>query len=218
MAAVIKKALHKVIASPGHSPTSSAHDAEGVISPTTPTRSHSSLHSDTLSHTPASSSRTADSDSGHHTPREGGRKPNRVSTLLSHIRSHSTHSKASSIDSTTHPDGGAANGHIPNGAVVTAEPGAHGDTVHAHEIVRPSTQRRLSMTEEKEQRKVVREEKEETEAERRRQKHIEAWKNVRRPLSHYRHFLPPRPRFPRIPALALFPPSFCVCVCVCVSR
>jgi hypothetical protein len=165
MASAIKKVLNKV-APTTHSPTSSTHDGEGLVSPTSPTRSRSPLGPDTPSHT---SSALSDTDS---TQQREGRKGNRVSTLLSHIRSHSS----------KRPDGEPVlqqNGHLPNGAAVTIN-NEHGDTVHSHEIVRPSTQRRLSMTEEKEQRKANREEKEDQEAEQRRRRHLETWKNVRR--------------------------------------
>ncbi|KIP06304.1 hypothetical protein PHLGIDRAFT_107152 [Phlebiopsis gigantea 11061_1 CR5-6] len=89
------------------------------------------------------------------------RKQSRMSTLISHIRSRSVANK------TPEPQ---PNGVVSNGIT-------HDDTVHSHEIVRPNTQRRLSMTEEKENRKQERELREERDAEQRRREHLEAWKN-----------------------------------------
>ena len=135
-------------------PTASTHSLPNGDAPPTPVSPNG-----TRSCSPSADGRRSSMDGG--STRESGRKPNRISTLLSHIRSQSQ---------TREPEP------HPNGV-------EHDETVLSHQIVRPSTQRGLSMTEEKIQRKEERDIKDEQEAEERRRKHLETWKNVRlRPL------------------------------------
>lgn len=159
----IKKVLAKVTSPTSPTTSTAAHNGDAAASPTSPTRSRSPSAEAPPSHR----SSTVDPD------HRESRKPNRVSTLLSHIRSHS-HSKTRDPASPAHQNGDA---HLTNGGAHADA--SHGDTVHAHEIVRPSTQRRMSMTEEKGARKQEREFQEDREAEDRRKRHLEAWKNVR---------------------------------------
>ena len=150
----LKKVLAKVV-SPTASPTATSHSLP-VAQPASPT-SPNGVRSQSPDSAASGSRRTSTDGST-----RDGRKANRMSTLISHIRSHSATGKARDP--------------LPTGAVSNGV--AHDDTVHSHEIVRPNTQRRLSMTEEKEDRKHERELKEEREAEERRRRHLEAWKNV----------------------------------------
>lgn len=163
----IKKVIAKVT-SPGHSPTSSTHEAS--IDSATRSRSPSPRNSATHS------SGSLELDSGLQRERSS-RKSNRVSTLISHIRSHSASAKhrepLSPTNGKHHPNG---HHHSLSNGDAHKDP-HHDDTVHAHEIVRPSTQRKLSMTEEKVQRQEVREEQEKHEAQDRRQRHLAAWKD-----------------------------------------
>ncbi|EKM56864.1 uncharacterized protein PHACADRAFT_254225 [Phanerochaete carnosa HHB-10118-sp] len=163
----IKKVIAKVT-SPGHSPTSSTHDA----SLESPKRSRSPSSRSSSTH---STSTSVEHDG--HTQRDGGRKPNRVSSLISHIRPHSAHSKHREpfFPVKRHSYNSA---HATNGFV---HKDAHPDeTAHSHQIVRPSSDHKLSMTEEKVQRQEDREVQDEHAAQTRKQKHLEAWKIVRR--------------------------------------
>lgn len=144
--------LKKVIAkviSPDSSPTATSHNMP--MTNGGPSTPTSTTRSSSLSAEDRRSSVDGNSTRG------SGRKQTRISTLLNHIRSRSeTRDTAPEM----------------NGV-------EHDETIHSHEIVRPSTQRSLSMTEEKIKRKQRRDIEDDHEAEERRQKHLETWKNVR---------------------------------------
>lgn len=167
---VLKKAIAKV-RSPSASPATSPKKERRDLPPS-PDRSPTARQNSPLS--PLSPKHT-DSDLS------ATSRIHRVSSLINHVRS-----KSLSVRKTSAPTELAASGATVqrNATLPSKKGGANGSAQTAPEgprevIGSQDLERKLSMTEMKDERKTEREAKDDEEQERRRKRHEEAWNNVR---------------------------------------